>query len=82
VENQEWEECLFLEEGGYAIGFELNKEKKFALKCEKSYRIGLFNCSFDKRSGYLYKAIKVSKGYGIRKCRWKSLLANHSTLAT
>ena len=67
----------YVTEGTYKIGFEVNKKEYYYLKQEKGTNIGLFECSFDKRSVYNYKAVTDVKGYYIHKPNWRTLVADH-----
>jgi hypothetical protein len=44
---------------------------------QKGAYIGLFECSFDKRSIYNYKAATNLSGYYIKKEDWKQLMIDH-----
>jgi hypothetical protein len=75
----ELEECLeilFVEEGRYNIGFEVNKHKKFRLVFGERTVIGGFNISFNQRSYFIYKSATFMKCMAIRKIHWLKLLTD------
>jgi len=68
----------FVTEGTYKIGFEVNKTEYWYLKQQKGTYIGLFECSYNKRSIYNYKAMSDHvKGYYIHKPNWMRLKEDH-----
>lgn len=58
---------LFVTIGEYGIGYEINKEPYFAKKMKHKTCIGDYYIICNKRSEFLYKAIKVTEGYSLRK---------------
>ena len=49
VELDEVNEILFIEQGEYDIGYEVNKTEKFKLRLGQNTVIGAFNICFNKR---------------------------------
>ena len=49
------EMVLFITEGICNVGFVINSKQKFVRKIGKSNSIGGFECSYNRRSVYLYK---------------------------
>jgi len=58
---------LFVTVGEYGIGYEINKEPYFAKKMKHKTVIGDYYILSNKRSEFLYKAIKQTEGYSLRK---------------
>ena len=73
-ELDEVNEIIFVEEGKYDVGYEINKVKKFKLRLTKNSVIGAFNVLFDRRQNFIYRAYTDCKGYFIRKIGWKKIL--------
>ena len=71
-------QIIFVMDGNYKVGFEVNKNEYYKLKITRASRgtvIGAFECFFDKRSVICYKTTNERDltGYFIRKHNWKSL---------
>lgn len=73
-ELDEVNEIIFVEEGSYDIGYEINKIRKFILRISKNTVIGAFNVLFDRRQNFIYRTHSDCKGYFIRKTIWKKIL--------
>jgi hypothetical protein len=69
-ELDEQNEVLFFNNGTYEIGYEINRVKKYVLRFKDSNVIGAYQCTFNKRSMFIYKTVTVCKGYSIRKVNW------------
>ena len=46
---------VFVMDGACKVGFEVNKREHYYLQQGKSTTIGLFECSYNKRSIFVYK---------------------------
>jgi hypothetical protein len=57
--------------GQYDIGFEINKKEMYVLRQPESTVIGGYECSYEKRSNYSYRAHTVIQAYFLRKKYWK-----------
>ena len=66
-ELDEVNEIIFIEDGEYNIGYEVNKKKYWKAELGPSTIIGLFQMCFDKRFNFHYKASTELVGYVIRK---------------
>ena len=76
IELEDINEVLFIENGYYDIGFEINKRSKYVIRRSRSV-IGNFEVSFNKRSYFNMRAFSDCEGFFIRKRCWKSLTANY-----
>lgn len=76
-ELEEISEVLFIHDGTYEIGFEINYQTKFVLRYKNSNTIGAYGITFDQRSEFIYKTSTRCKGYFIRKKAWKDILKNN-----
>lgn len=73
----EMEECLeviFVEQGRYNIGYEVNKKPFYRVRFGESTIIGGFQVTFDKRFNFIYQAHNTMLGQAIRKEHFKKLL--------
>ena len=70
-ELDEVQEIVFVQQGRYNIGYEINKQEKFRLQFGARTIIGGFNLNFDKRSFFIYRAHTAIKAMSIRKSNWK-----------
>tara|TARA_B110000285_G_scaffold217775_1_gene266525 strand:- start:525 stop:830 length:306 start_codon:yes stop_codon:yes gene_type:complete len=56
VTIQEVEEMFFIMKGTVDIGFEESRNTKYVLRLAKRNVIGAFNCTFNKKTLFMYKA--------------------------
>ena len=75
-ENEEVSEVIFFVTGTLAVGFELNKVKKFVIKFKDATVINAYGCTFNERSEYAYKALTQCEGYSIRRKNWKHMFTH------
>ena len=68
--NQDTEEMFFINSGSIDVGFELNTDRKYCLRLIKGGSIGFYNCTFNKRTMFVYKVNNYFKGMTIRKTNW------------
>lgn len=73
-ELDEINEVIFIETGECDIGYEINKQQKYVIRYTKSTVVGAFNCTFNKRAIFCYKANSECKGYSIRRSNWVQLV--------
>lgn len=72
-------ELIFIREGSYKVGFTINNKEKYVISLPtKTYPagstiLGGFECSYDKRSKFIYRSQNTLKGYFIRKQKWKKI---------
>ena len=53
--NEETNEMFFVNKGAIDIGFELNHRTKMVIRLSKGGVVGAFNCTFDKKTIFIYK---------------------------
>ena len=63
-------------EGSYRVGYEVNRKEILKLQMAKGSKIGAYECSYDKRSIYVYRVHKEIEGFFITKKQWKELESN------
>ena len=63
--------------GKYRTGYAVNNQEMLKLQLTKGSTIGAFECSYDRRSKYIYRASTDVEGYFINKRSWKLLELNH-----
>ena len=88
-ELEEHSEVIFIQEGAYDIGFEVNGHHYFAIRYTNSaiglkssgLPIGQYGCSLNKQSRFNYKASSNCEGYFIRKHKWVKTLKNNTIIA-
>lgn len=57
--------------GKYRIGYEVNKNEVLKMQLTKGSIIGGFECSYNRRSIYIYRVHTDIEGYFITKKCWK-----------
>ena len=72
-ELDEFNEIIFVTKGDVAIGYEINKVKKYCIKYTDRAVIGGYGVTFNNRSAFIYAALTDINGYSIRKCNWFKL---------
>lgn len=73
-EFDEFNEVIFVFKGTTVIGYEINKQKRYALKHKNCCVIGGYGCTFNQRSAFIYTALTDIHGYSVRKENWHKLL--------
>ena len=73
-------EVVFIEEGQVEIGYELNKKKKYVLRYYGHTLIGAYNCTFNVRAIFCYRAKTDCTGFSIRKQIWMSILNDYDEI--
>ena len=73
---QEVEEMFFIMNGTIDIGFEESRTTKYVLRLPKRNVIGAFNCTFNKKTLFMYKVSKKIEAYTIRKQKWLEHINN------
>lgn len=72
--NVETNEIFFVNEGAIDIGFELNSSIKMCLRLQKGGVVGAFNCTFNKKTIFIYRVHSMFTGYTIRKLNWLKII--------
>mmetsp|Transcript_15100 Transcript_15100/g.25615 ORF Transcript_15100/g.25615 Transcript_15100/m.25615 type:complete len:247 (+) Transcript_15100:69-809(+) len=58
---------IFVMQGSYFVGYEINKMRKMKLHFPPGTQIGGFNCIFNRKSMFIYKTHYKIEGYSIRR---------------
>jgi len=75
TELDESAEVLFVTEGRYNVGYELDHKVCFKRQFGQSTQIGGFNACFGSRHLFNYKAARTGvQGYAVRRQRWLVIL--------
>ena len=80
-ELEEITEIFFHEKGQIDIGFEINTKPKFVMRINKGSILGAYNCSFNKRTMFLYKCHTKVEGYMLRKENWFEIMEEYEEIA-
>jgi len=80
-ELEDVNEVIFFNKGSYDIGFEFNAEEHFKVRYQNSNLIGAFNCTFHKKSQFIYKTFSRCTGWFIRKTRWIEMIYAHEAVS-
>ena len=73
-------QVIYVMKGRYRIGYEVNKNESLKMQLTKGSMIGGYECSYDRRSIYIYRAHTDIEGYFITKRCWKQLEQGHPEL--
>ena len=73
---QEVNEIFFIEKGAVNIGFEINRGSKFIVRLSKGGVMGGYNCTFNKKTMFVYQVQTDFEGQTLKKLQWKSILQN------
>lgn len=73
-------EVIFIGDGLYDVGYEINKQIHLKMRFPGKTVIGGFEACFDKRCLFIYKTYITCKGYIIRKQNWRKLEQDHPEL--
>lgn len=73
-------QVIYVMKGKYRAGYAINNQEMLKIQFSKGTRIGAFECSYDRRSKYIYRAATDVEGYFINKRNWKQLELNHPLL--
>ena len=66
-------EVLFVMDGKFGIGYEINRTKRYHIEINACSIIGSVEVSYDRRSLYIYKALTNIEGFFMTKINWKYL---------
>ena len=69
-ELEEISEVIFVLKGNVHVGFEVNRKTKFVVQFTDKAIIGAFNCTFNKKTSFVYKSKTDVSGYMVRKRPW------------
>jgi len=74
-------EITFITKGKVALGYEINKIKKFQIIYKNKCIIGAFNVTFNQRATFIYQSLTEVQGYFIRKCNWLDMMDNYEEVS-
>jgi hypothetical protein len=74
--NVETHEMFFVNSGSIDIGYELNNKTRYVMRLTKGGVVGAYNCTFDKKTIFIYKCKSEFSGYTIRKLNWLRIMKN------
>jgi len=69
-ELDEFLEITFIMKGTVAIGYEINKIRKFCTTKTNKCVIGGYGVTFNQRAAYIYSAVTNCTGFFIRRANW------------
>ena len=75
-------QVTYVMKGKYRVGYEVNRKETLKIQLTKGSKIGAFECCYDKRSIYVYRAVTEVEGFFITKKNWKQLEADHPMFFT
>lgn len=58
---------FFIMKGTVDVGFEISRTAKYVLRLPSRNVIGAFNCTFNKKTMFIYKASSNIEAFSIRK---------------
>lgn len=68
---------IFIENGFYDIGYEINKKIHMKVRFPGKTVIGGYEVCFDKRNLFVYKTSSHCQAFIIRKQKWRELESQH-----
>lgn len=80
----EIDECLeviFVEQGYYKIGYQINNHGFYRIRFGMFTVIGGFNVCYDRRFNFMFKTVTDIKALAIRKSKFKQLLSEYKDFA-
>lgn len=80
-ELEEVQEVIFVEKGNVQIGFEVNRRQKLVVQFADKVIIGAYNCTFNKKSLFVYKSKTEVSGLMLRKEPWQDLMSDHGEIS-
>ena len=81
LELDEIHEVIFVEQGKVDVGFELNRRRKFAIRFTDKVMIGSYNCTFNKKTLFVYRCFTDICGYIIRKAKWLEIIDGYPEIS-
>ena len=80
-ELDEISELIFVDTGSVAVGYEINKQKKYCIKYKDYCVIGAYGINFNQRACFIYTTLTPMHGYSIRKSNWFNLMEENPEIA-
>ena len=72
-ELDEVEKVVYLHEGQFEVGYEINRKRYYVLRLEKT-SIAEFEMVYERRIYFMTRAFTECKGVFIRKVDWKRII--------
>lgn len=76
-ELDEFNEITFVNKGQVIIGYEINNQKRYCIKYTDCVVIGAYECTFNKRSSFIYTTLTNIEGLFIRKQKWSEMMTEY-----
>ena len=80
AELEEICEIIFHELGEIDIGFTINHQDKMVIRMKKGTILGAYNCTYNKKTMFLYKCKTDIEGYMLRKQVWLEILEDNKII--
>lgn len=80
-ELEDVDDLIFIHKGSLLIGYEINKTKKYCLMMRDKAVIGAHDCTFGKKSQFVYTAHTDIEGFFIRVHNWYEILRQNPDIA-
>lgn len=80
-ELDEFNVIQFVIKGKVALGYEIQKQKRYCVKYTNNIVIGAFGITFNMRAAFVYTCISQIEGFFIRKLNWLTMISRHSSIA-
>ena len=71
----------FVIKGKVALGYEINKQKRYCVKYSDNIVIGAYGITFNMRAPFIYTCLSNIEGFFIRKINWVELINKHTAIA-
>ena len=81
-ELEEIQEIYFHDKGILQVGYEISRQQRMVLRMKQGIIVGAYNCAFNKRTMFLYKAKTMIEGHMLRKDKWVEILEEYTEVAS
>ena len=71
---------MFVDKGKVAVGYEINKQKRYCIQFSNRCVIGAFGVTFNQRAKFIYTSFSHISGYFIRQLHWLEALENYKEI--
>lgn len=79
-ELEEIQEILFIENGMLDVGFEINSNPHMVLRVYHGTMVGAYNCTYHRRTMFVYKCRTNIEGYMLRKQAWFDIMEEYEEI--
>lgn len=73
---EEVNEIFFIEQGCVNIGFEINRGHRFVIRLSSGGVVGGYNCTFNRKTQFVYQVCQDMEAQTLKKHEWRSLLSD------